>query len=90
MTSKVNETEWERLSEKVFEVGSKPPTGSTVVCKYCNVPSTSVDVCLANIYYVTATPHMMRACVHLGSHDHPVKLSDHRDFIELIDNLIGE
>jgi hypothetical protein len=90
MTSKVNETEWERLFEKVFEMGSKPPTGSTIVCKYCNVPPTFVDGCLANIYYVTATPHMMRVCVHLGSHDHPVKLGDHRDFIELTDNLIGE
>jgi hypothetical protein len=26
----------------------------------------------------------------LGSHDHPVKSGDHRDFIDLADNLIGD
>ena len=89
-TSKLNETEWEGLSEKVFEVGSKPPTSSTVVCKSCNVPPTCVVVCPAKIYYVTATPHMTRVCLHLGSHDHPVKSGDHRDFIELTYSLIRE
>ena len=87
-TSKVNETKWEGLSEKLFEVGSKP--GSTVVCKSCNVPPTCVVVCPAKIYYVTATPHMTRDCVHLGSHNNPVKSGYHRDFIELTNNLIGE
>jgi hypothetical protein len=33
---------------------------------------------------------MMRACVHLGSHDHLVKSGDHRDFIDMTDNLIGD
>ena len=89
-TSRVNETEWEGLSEKVFEVGSKPPTGSSVVCKSCNVPPTCVAVCPAKIYYVTGTPRMTRACVHLGSHDHPVKAGDHRDFIDFTESLIGE
>jgi hypothetical protein len=74
----------------LFEVGSKPPIGSTVVCKSCNVPPICIVVCPAKIYYVTATPHMTRAYVHLGSHDHPVKSGDHRDFIELTYNLIGE
>ena len=92
MTSKVNETEWEGLSEKVFDVGSKPPDGSIVVCKSCNVHPTCVAICPAKIYYVTATPHMTRACMHfmhLRSHDHPVKSGDHRDFIDLTDSLIG-
>ena len=89
-TSKVNETEWEGLSEKLFEVGSKPPIGSTVVCKSCNVPPTCVVVCTTKIYYVIGTPHMTRACVHLGSHNHPVKSGDHRDFIDLTDSLIGD
>ena len=88
--SRVNETEWEGLYEKMFEVGSKPPTGSTVVCKSCNVPPSCVVVCPAKIYYVTATPHMTRVCVHLGSHNHPVKSGDHQDFIDFIDNLIGD
>ena len=86
----VNETEWEGLSEKVFEIGSTPPTGSTIVCTTCNVPPTCVAVCPAKIYCVTEAPHMTRACVHLGSHDHHVKSGDHRDFIELTESLIGE
>jgi len=89
-TSTVNETEWEGLSEKLFDVGSKPPIGSTVVCKSCNVPPTCVALYTAKIYYIIGTPHMTRACVHLGSHDHLVKSGDHRDFIDMTDNLIGE
>ena len=80
-TSKVNETKWEGLFEKLFEVGSKPPTSSTVVCKSCNVPPTCVALCPAKIYYVPRTPHMTRVCVLLGSHDHPVKSGDHRNFM---------
>ena len=90
MISKVNEREWEGLSEKLFEVRSKPPSGSTIVCKSCNVPPSYVVVCTAKIYYVIGTPHMTRACVHLGSHDRPVKSGDHRDFIDLTDTLIGD
>jgi hypothetical protein len=86
----VNETEWEGLSEKLFEVGSKLSAGSTIVCKSCNVLPTCVALCTAKIYYVTGTPHMTRACVHLGSHDHPVKYGNHRDFIDLADSLIGD
>ena len=71
-------------------MGFKAPTGSTIVCKSFNVPSTCVDVYPAKIYYVTATPHMTRACRHLGSHDHPIKSGDHRDFIDLTESLIGE
>jgi hypothetical protein len=89
-TSKVNETEWIGLSEKLFEIRSKPPTRLTVVCKSCNVPPTCVAICTAKIYYVTGTAHMTRVCVHLGSHDHPVKSGDHRDFIDLADSLIGD
>jgi hypothetical protein len=33
---------------------------------------------------------MTKACVHLGSHAHPVKSGDHRDFIDLTDSLIGD
>ena len=52
-TSKVNETEWEGLSEKLLEARSKPPTGSSIVYKSYNIPPTCVVVCTAKIHYVT-------------------------------------
>ena len=89
-TSVLNETEWDGKSEKLFEVGSKPPQSSTVVCKSCSTPPTCVALCPAKIYYVTAGPHMTRACVHFGTHNHPVKSGENRDFVEHTENLIRE
>jgi hypothetical protein len=33
---------------------------------------------------------MTRACVHLGTHCHPVKIGEYRDVAEKIKSLIGE
>lgn len=89
-TCPVNETEWDGVSDKPFDIGSVPPAGSTVVCKSCNIPPTCLALCPAKIYYVSAKVDMTRACVHLGSHAHPVKSGDHREVIELTETLIGE
>ena len=89
-TTPVKETEWDGISKKLFAVEDKPPGGSTVVCKSCNTPPTCIALCPAKIYYVIACPQMTRACVHLGSHDHPVKTGAYRDFIDQTEILIAE
>ena len=89
-SSEANEIEWDGVSSLTFEVGSIPPKGSTVVCKICKVPPSCLDGCLAKIYYVIGHGNMTRACVHLGTHGHPVKIGDDRDAAEKIKGLIGE
>lgn len=37
-TTSVNETVWDRISDKPFDVGSTPPVASTLVCKVCKAP----------------------------------------------------
>lgn len=81
-TTPVNETEWEGIADKPFDIRSDIPSGSTVVCKVCKVPPVCLTTCPAKIYYVVATERMTRACVHLGVHNHLVKVGDYRDFIE--------
>lgn len=89
-SSQANETEWDGISLFTFGVGCTPPKGSTVVCKICKVSPSCLDVCLAKIYYVLGHGNMTRACVHLGSHCHPVKIGEYRDVAEKIKTLIGE
>jgi hypothetical protein len=72
-TATVNETEWDGVSSFVFDVGSNPPKGSTLVCKCCKVPPSCLATCDAKIYYVLDKDNMTRACVHFETHNHPVK-----------------
>lgn len=46
-TPEVNETMWDGLLEKLFEVGSTTITDCTVVCKSCNTLPTCVALCPA-------------------------------------------
>ena len=89
-TTSVNETDWDGICDKPFPVGTNPPLDSTLVCSICKVPPTCIAFCNAKIYYVVAKDHMTRACVHLGSHDHPVKVGDYRDSIEQTKSLISD
>ena len=59
-----------------FPVGQPAPAMSTLVCKICKVPSICVAACAAKVYYVFGAAHMTRACLHLGIHDHPVKVGE--------------
>lgn len=89
-TSTANEVQWDGISAFTFDVGSDPPKGSTVVCKICKIPPLCLATCSAKIYYVLAKDHMTRACIHLGSHLHPVKIGIDRDFVERADSVLGD
>lgn len=85
-----NETEWDGCSRSPFEVGGDPPEGSTVVCKICKSPPSCIRTCPGMIYYVIAKDHMTRACVHVGSHSHPVKIGINRESMERTRTLLEE
>lgn len=74
----------------VFEVGSETPRGSSLVCNICKVRSLSLTSCNAKIYYVLAKDDMTRACVHFGTHNHPVKIGDYRKDIAKGRSLVKE
>jgi hypothetical protein len=71
-------------------VGQPPPAGSTLVCKVCKEPPACIATCGAKIYYVYGKLNQTRACIHVGTHDHPVKVGDYRDSKTEINSLIEE
>ena len=89
-TATVNETEWDGVSSLVFDLGSNPPKGSTLVCKCCKVPPSCLATCDARIYSVIAKDYMTRAFVHFGTHNHPVKIGAYRDDIAKGESLVEE
>jgi hypothetical protein len=86
----VNETEFEGCTLQAFVVDQTPPTESTLVCKVCKEPSACIATCGAKIYYVASKINHTRACIHLGTHDHLVKVGDYRDTKAEISGLIEE
>ena len=86
----VNETEFEGCTLQAFVMDQPPPSDSTLVCKVCKEPPSCVATCEAKIYYVVGKPNQTRACIHIGTHDHPVKVGDYRDSKAEISSLIEE
>lgn len=86
-TTLVNETEWDGIFDKPFDDGSVPLVASTLVCMVCQVSPTCLAFCLAKINYIFAKDHMTRACMHLGTHKHPMKMDDYCDSIEQTGSL---
>ena len=89
-TSSINEREWNGFTVTTFPIGQPTPTGSTLVCKICKVPSICVATCAARVYYVFGASHMTRAYLHLGVHDHPVKEGEDQGIKERTRQLIEE
>ena len=86
----VNEREFEGYTLQAFVVDQSPPTDSTIVCKVCKESSACIAKCGAKIYYVVGKSNQTRACIHLGTHDHPLKVGDYRDTKAEISGLIEE
>jgi hypothetical protein len=89
-TSPVNEREWDGFIVTTIPVGQPAPTWSTLVCKICKVPPICFATCAARIYYVYGAANMTRACLHLGVHEHPVKVGEDQDIKERTCKLIEE
>jgi hypothetical protein len=84
----VNETEFDGCTLQAFVVGEEAPKESTLVCKECKEPPVCVATCRARIFYVSGKGNSTRACIHVGSHNHPVKVGDYRDIKVEISSLI--
>jgi hypothetical protein len=71
-------------------VGQPEPAGSTLFCKICKVPPICFTTCDARIYYVYGSANMTHACLHLGVHEHPIKVGEDQKIKERTRKLIEE
>ena len=56
-----------------------------LVCKYCKVIPSCLGVCHCKLFYVVSKDsNISRACIHIGTHKHPVAKGDCRDTMDQI------
>jgi hypothetical protein len=89
-TSPVNELEWDGFTPTPFSVGQPAPTGSSLVYKICKVPLVCIATCAAKVYYVSGAANMTCACLHLGVHEHPVKVGEDQEVKDKTRKLIKQ
>ena len=88
--SQVNDTEFDGFTKEPFPLSGIVPSGSTLVCRICKQPPTCIALCEAKIFYVHGKNSSQRACIHIGTHQHPVKVGDCRDSRKRINALLEE
>jgi hypothetical protein len=89
-TSPVNELEWDGFTVTTIPVGQPAHAGLFLVCKIYKVLPVCIATCGARIYYVFGVANMTRACVHLGIHEHPVKVGGDQEIMERTCKLMEE
>ena len=78
------------FTKEYFPLSGIVPSGSTLVCRICEEPPKCVAVYEAKIFYVQWKKYSQRACIHIGTHQHPVKVGDCRDNRKRINALLEE
>jgi hypothetical protein len=86
----VNELEWDGFTKTTIPVGQPTPARSSLVYKICKVPPICIATCGARIYYVFGAANITRACMHLGVHEHPVKVGKDQEIKERTRKFIEE
>jgi hypothetical protein len=89
-TSPVNEREWDGFTMTTIPVGQPAPARSSLVYKICKVPPICITTCAARIYYVFGAANMTCAYLHLGIHEHPVKVGEDQEIKKRMCKLIEE
>jgi hypothetical protein len=87
-TSPVNELELDGFTPTPFSVGQPAPARSSLICKICKVLLVCVATYAARIYYVSGAANMTRACLHLGVHEHLVKVGEDQEVKDRTRKLI--
>jgi hypothetical protein len=88
--SKVNDTEFEGFTKDQFPLSGIVPSGSTLLCRICKRPPKCIALCDAKIFYVHGKESSQRTCIHIGTHQHPVKVRDCKDSRKHINALLEE
>jgi hypothetical protein len=89
-TSPINEWEWDGFTVTTIPVGQPAPVESSLVCKICKIPPVYIATCTAIIYYVFGAANITHVCLHLGVHEHPMKVGEDQEIKERTRKLIEE
>ena len=76
--SKVNDTEFDGFTKEPYLLSGIVPSGSTLVCRICKQPPKCIALCDAKNFYIHGKESSQRACIHIGTSHHPVKVGDYR------------
>ena len=80
-SNKYNELFWTGSSPDVLIPGpnSEVTVKCKLVCRFCKVIPTCLELCPCKLFYaVSKDPTMSRACIHMGTHLHPMAKGDCR------------
>ena len=86
-SNKYNELFWTGSSPDVLipRPNSKITMKCKLVCKFCKVTPTCLELCPCKLFYtMSKDPTMSRACIHMGTHLHPVAKGDCRAAMDQI------
>ena len=90
IVSHVNDTEFDGSTKEPFLLFGIVPSESTLVCMICKQPPKCIAICKAKIFYVQGKNSSQRACIHIGTHQHIVKVGDCRNSCKRINALLKE
>ena len=76
-TSLVNDWEWDGFTVSTILVGQLALAGLSLIYKIYKVPLVCIATCGARIYYIYGAANMTCAYLHLGVHEHPVKVGEY-------------
>ena len=63
----------------------------TILCRICKSTLSCLRLCACKMFYITSRiPHMTRACVHFGTHDHLVATRECREAMDIIRKKVRE
>ena len=86
-SNKYNELFWTGSSPDVLipEPNSEVTVKCKLVCRFCKVTPTCLEFCPCKLFYaMSKDPTMSRACIHMGTHLHPVAKGDCRVVMDQI------
>ena len=83
----INEKYWEGSTPRVLipSRATDTPQRCTLLCRICKSTPVCLKLCPCKMFYITSKdPRMSRACVHLGTHEHPVATGECREAMDII------
>ena len=86
-----NELYWTGSSAEVMtpDIRTVPLKRCNLLCKFCKVTPSCLALCPCKMYYIVSKdPQMSRACIHFGTHEHPVAKGNYRAAMEQIRDTV--
>ena len=84
---------WEGSTLEVLVLGPTTliPPKCSVHCRICKSTPSCLRLYACKMFYIASrVPHMTRACVHFGTHDHPVATRECREVMNIIQEKVRE